>query len=61
MSTSYGCEEKLRNLASKLYDQAHELEKAADILRSLRDYEDTQGEIESVKRVAKEWMTRIVK
>lgn len=58
MSSSYSCEQELRKIAEKLYEQASELEQAADTLRSLRDDEDATERLESAKRWAKDWMKR---
>ena len=56
MSSSYGAESSLRELASKLHDEAYDLEKAADVLKVLRDSEEHQAEIKSAKSWAKDWM-----
>lgn len=56
MSTSYNCEGKLRELADKLHDKAYELEKAADVLRVLREADDFKLDIIEAKKWAKDWM-----
>ena len=56
MSTSWNCEQDLRDLATKLHADAYDLEKAADVLAVLRDAENRSAEIAAAKRYAKDWM-----
>lgn len=58
MSSSYSCEEKLRELASDLHKKAYELEEAANTLETLRKSDNMQSEIASAKKWAKDWMGR---
>lgn len=56
MSNSYGCETKLRELASEFYEKANELEKAADCLRDLREAEGMESRFKDAKEWAKRWL-----
>lgn len=58
MTTSYSAESELRTLAEELHAQAYELEKAADVLRTLRECDDMKERIESAKQWAKDWLCR---
>ena len=61
MSSSWSCEQELRDLATELYAKASELEDAANVLATLRE----EGNIGSLKKRindakswAKGWMER---
>lgn len=56
MSDSYSCENKLREIASQLHAEAYDLEKAADILKLLRDSDERLAEIKQARQWAKDWM-----
>ena len=56
MSTSHNAESKLRELAAELHQKAYELEKAADVLKVLRDSCEYEQEIKDAKEWAKRWM-----
>jgi len=56
MSSSYNCEENLRELANKLRIQASDLETAANTLAVLRDSNMVEKEIKAAKQWAKDWM-----
>lgn len=56
MSSSWNCEQELRNLAQELHRQAYDLENAAEILATLRNSDDIKERIASARRRAKEWM-----
>jgi len=56
MNNSWGLESKLRDIVSDLHDKAYEVEKAADILRILRDSNNIEDDIESAKKWIKNWI-----
>lgn len=56
MSSSYNCENELRELAEALRKKAFDLETAADTLAILRDSDDMSEKIRTAKAWAKKWM-----
>lgn len=56
MSNSFSCEVELEKLAEKLHDEAYDLEKAVEILKTLRESENHKDEIKSAKQRARSWM-----
>lgn len=61
MSSSYGCELELRDMAEKLHGEAYDLEKAADLLEELRNednYKEREDKLGSLKKWAKDWLKR---
>lgn len=58
MSSSYSVECELRALAEELHAQAYDLEKAAEVLETLRTSSDLKERVDSAKRWAEGWMKR---
>jgi division protein CdvB (Snf7/Vps24/ESCRT-III family) len=58
MSSSYNCEVELRRIAEDLHTQAYDLEKAAEVLETIRTTEGVADKIKSAKNWAKSWMQR---
>ena len=61
MSSSYSCEQVLRELASELRQKADELEQAAEALAILRGNESYKEKITSAKSWAIDWIKRDLK
>lgn len=58
MSTSFSCEERLKELASELHQKAYELEDAARVLATLRNSGELEEKIKKAKEWAKDWLNR---
>ena len=56
MSSSWSTEQELRALSSELYSMIDALDKAADILRDMRETENIRERARSLKQRAKDWM-----
>ncbi len=56
MSSSWACEEELKRLAEELHLRAKELERAAEVLETLRNSDELENAIKKAKAWAKDWM-----
>ena len=56
MSSSWNTEEDLRRQINELYSMAADLERAADILRDMRETNGLNERIKDLKQRASDWM-----